>query len=205
MANHDPGPDGPEGWLARARAGDRHALNRLLEWYRPRLRDWAASLVGAVLAGAFDCSDAVQDTCLQVVDDLGQFRGTSLAEFEALLSKVLERVVGNARRTVVTGKRGGGHARVDLDPDLLHDRDATPSAQLALGEDASLVRAAMAGLPPDQAKALELFYLEGMSRIEVAQAMGRSVDSVRGLLERAIKVLGPKLRALAESNRRGPP
>jgi len=48
---------------------------------------------------------------------------------------------------------------------------------------------AMAQLPEDQRRALELHHLEGLSVVAAARRMGRSTSSVAGLLHRGLKAL----------------
>jgi RNA polymerase sigma factor (sigma-70 family) len=48
---------------------------------------------------------------------------------------------------------------------------------------------ALAALPDDQRRAVELKHLEGLTLVEVARCMGRTVPAVAGLLQRGLRGL----------------
>jgi RNA polymerase sigma-70 factor, ECF subfamily len=55
---------------------------------------------------------------------------------------------------------------------------------------------ALARLPEDQRRAVELRHLQGLSLAEIASQMGRSVDSVVGLIHRGLRALRRDLEEL---------
>ena len=66
---------------------------------------------------------------------------------------------------------------------------ATPSEHAVRREQAVLLADALARLPDDQRRALELHHLQGFSMPEVGREMGRSLLSVTGLTYRGMKSL----------------
>jgi RNA polymerase sigma-70 factor (subfamily 1) len=82
-----------------ARAGDPDALNRLLLQYRPLLRALADRQQDAQSTARGDASDIVQEVLLYVARTLpANFQGSTTAELEAWLRKVVHSKVIDARR-----------------------------------------------------------------------------------------------------------
>jgi RNA polymerase sigma factor (sigma-70 family) len=71
----------------------------------------------------------------------------------------------------------------------LADETETPSHVAAVNERGHALQVSIARLPDDQQQAVRLYSLQQRSLAEVAEAMGRSPDSVRGLLHRAKQAL----------------
>ena len=63
---------------------------------------------------------------------------------------------------------------------------STPASELAGREQAVLVAGALSQLPEDYRAVLILHHLEGLTFPEVANRMGRTVDSVKNLWARAL-------------------
>ena len=66
------------------------------------------------------------------------------------------------------------------------DPHSSPSRQAERGEQALLVAAALARLPEDYQAVIVLRHLEGLTFPQVAERMGRSVDSVEKLWLRGL-------------------
>jgi RNA polymerase sigma-70 factor (ECF subfamily) len=69
---------------------------------------------------------------------------------------------------------------------MLVDPHSSPSQQVMRGEQSLLVAEAMARLPEDYQTVLVLRHLEGLTFPQVAERMGRSVDSVEKLWLRGL-------------------
>ena len=67
-----------------------------------------------------------------------------------------------------------------------------PQRELAQTEDAKAIRDLVDSLPLDQREAILLFYVEDLSALQVARAMGRSDSAVYSLLQRAKESLRTK-------------
>jgi RNA polymerase sigma-70 factor (ECF subfamily) len=194
-------PIGPvtETLLDQARAGDVQALGQLLESYRAYLTLLAQLQIGRRLQGKVDAADVVQDAFLGAHRDFGQFRGTTEKEFLGWLRQILAYVLANlvryyqgAQRRDVRLERQlaieldqSSHA---LDRGLVADQ-SSPSQQAARREQAVLLAEALARLPEAWRDLLVLRHLEGLTFPEVAQRLGRTVDSVKKQWPRALASL----------------
>ena len=85
--------------LARARQGDRGALDRLITRCLPPLRRWARGRLPSAARGALDTQDLVQDTILNSLRRLDHFDSRHEGAFQAYLRQaVLNRIRDEARR-----------------------------------------------------------------------------------------------------------
>jgi RNA polymerase sigma-70 factor, ECF subfamily len=65
----------------------------------------------------------------------------------------------------------------------------SPSGRVEKQERLVRLADALAALPEDQRRAIELKHLQGLALIEVARQVGRSVPAVAGLLQRGMRAL----------------
>ena len=186
----------PEQLLHRARAGEREALAELLSLYRNYLAILARVHIDTTLQAKADPSDLVQEACLQAARDFSHFRGSTEAEFTAWLRKILAhrgiamiRHYKGAKRRDVTREEqieadidqsAQALARVPVSPHF------SPSQSATRREMAVLLADALATLPSHYRDAFVLYHLERRPLAEVAQRLGRSVDSVKKLLARGL-------------------
>jgi RNA polymerase sigma-70 factor (ECF subfamily) len=187
--------------LAEARAGDPAVLGRLLERYRNYLRLLARVEIGRRLQGKVDASDVVQDVFLSAHRYFPAFRGTEEVQFVAWLREILAGALANqVRRYLGTQARDarlehGLAASLDQSSVALAgvavpaDPGSSPSHQVARDEQALLVTAALATLPADYQAVIVLRHLDGLTFPQVAERMGRSVDSVEKLWLRGMAKL----------------
>jgi RNA polymerase sigma-70 factor (ECF subfamily) len=169
-----------------------------LEAYRDYLLVLARAHLAARLRAKLDPSDAVQQALLQAHAGRGQFQGRTPAELAAWLRQILANVLAGSARAFATAARDVEAERslaaaleessARLDRGLATGR-SSPSEQAARGEELLRVSAALAGLPDDQRRAVELHHLAGLSLAEVGELMGRSGRAVAGLLVRGMRHL----------------
>jgi RNA polymerase sigma-70 factor (ECF subfamily) len=198
--------------LRAARSKDREALGRLLELYRNYLRLLARLQLNRRLRGKADPSDAVQEAFLAAQRTFAQFRGTTEAELVDWLRHILaSKLVDLARRFLGTARRDvrlERHLADDLEGssralgDALASPESSPSDRAGRRERAVLLADALKSLPPDYSEVLILRHLEGLSLAEVAERLGRSIDSVKKLWVRGIARLR---ETLAEPDSRDDP
>src|SRR5262245_32801872 len=186
----------PEQMILAARAGGDAALGALLELYRNYLRLLARVEIGKRLQGKLDASDLVQETFLEAHRNFGRFQGTDEPQFARWLRQILAAKVANLVRHYV-GTQGRDirleqelEAGMDQSSVLL-GRDlagtiTSPSAHAARREQAVLLADALACLPADYREVIVLRHLEALSFPQVAEQMGRSLDSVQKLWLRAL-------------------
>src|SRR5262245_31084016 len=185
--------------LGRAKSHDSEALGKLVELYRNYLTLLAGTHIGRRLQGKADPYDLVQESFLQVHQHIGQFRGSSEAEFLAWLRTILAAVLSNhVRRYLGTQQRDARLEQalaVELDStsgmlqrDLVAD-SSTPSRHAAKREALVILANAMEQLPDDYRQVIMLRHLEGLPFADVAVRMGRTVPSVQNLWVRALSRL----------------
>jgi RNA polymerase sigma-70 factor (ECF subfamily) len=181
--------------LARARAGDREALGELLENNRDYLRNVADRLLDDRMGRRIDASDVVQQTCLSVHKQIGEFVGQDAAQFAAWLRQIHERNIRNAVRDQLhTEKRAISREERLPDGDAHAIRQTTPSQHVVRREESAKLAKAIGQLVEDEREALHRRYLEGQSVAEIAAAMGLSKDALARLFKRAMKNVKRQLR-----------
>jgi RNA polymerase sigma-70 factor (ECF subfamily) len=199
-------PD-PENLLLLARAGDGPALGRLLELYRNYLTLLARAQIGRRLQGKVDASDLVQETFLAAHRDFGSCRATTEKELVSWLRQILAAKLTDLVRRYCGAKRRDVRLERQLADELDESsrglnleamaRQSSPSAQASRREQAVLLADALESLPADYREVIVLRHLEGLSFLEVARRMDRSVDAVEKLWVRALlrlrRVLGVPL------------
>ena len=141
---------------------------------------------------------------MYAVRDFPQFRGATEAEFTAWLRRVLVRTAAMfVRKYVVTQARDVRlehkiNETVDSSAmamqDMLITRELSPSRNASRREAAVVLANGLAQLPDDYREVMVLHHLEGRSIRETAESMGRSMDSVKKLLARAVIKLRGVLR-----------
>ncbi len=188
-----------ESLLDQARAGDAEALGQLLESHRGYLTVLARVQIGRRLQGKVDAADVVQDAFLGAYRDFKQFRGTTEGEFLAWLRQVLAFVLANLVRHYQGTQRRDVRLERQLAVELnqsshaldrgLVAQQSSPSQQAASREQSVLLAEALARLPDEWRDLLILRHLEGLTFPEVAERLGRSIDSVKKQWPRALAKL----------------
>jgi RNA polymerase sigma-70 factor (ECF subfamily) len=181
---------------------------RPLERYGDYLRLLARLQVGPRLQAKLDPSDIVQQALLQAHENRAQFRGRTEAEWLAWLRAILANALAAAGRRFATGARDLNRehsleARLEESSSrlevLLAADHSSPSERTVRSEQLLRLAHAMAFLPADQQRVVELHHLKGYPVAEVARLMDRSRPAVVGLLFRGLK----KLRELLQEKGEG--
>lgn len=201
------GPDPiPEQLLGQARAGDADALGQLLELYRNYLATLARLQIGERLQGKVGASDVVQDAFLEAQRDFPQFKGKTEAELVSWLRQILaSNLVDLIRRYRGTQRRDLRLERevafeLDQSSRLLDgglvSQGNSPSDEANRREQRALLADALEKLPHHYREVIFLCHFQGLSFPDVAQRMGRSLDSVKHLWARALVRLRRCMRDL---------
>jgi RNA polymerase sigma-70 factor (ECF subfamily) len=179
-----------------------------LERCRPYLHLLARLQLDGRLRSKLDASDVVQQTLLRAHQNLQQFRGRDDAELRGWLRQILANALAEAARHFGTEGRDVARER-PLDAGL--DQSAarleawvaaeqpSPSQYVSREEQLLRMAAALAELPEDQRRAVELHHLQGLPVAEVGERIGRTRAAVVGLLFRGLK----RLRQLLADNPSG--
>jgi RNA polymerase sigma-70 factor (ECF subfamily) len=201
--------------LAAVRAGNAARQGELLVRYERWLRVLAHVQIESRFNGKFDTEDIVQQTLLEAVRALPQFRGTTEAELLAWLRQVLAHVLAHeVRRWGGTLKRDLGR-EVPLEQSIAESsrrlRDVvaapgpSPSRCASEHEQELLLAEALARLPEDYRQVVLLRHIEGLSHEEAARRMNRTPGAVRMLWVRALARLKELADALDSGTRGSPP
>lgn len=135
--------------LARARAGDREAVDALFARYLPRLRRWARGRLPAWARDLLDTDDLVQKTVLNALGGLDGFEIRREGAFQAYLRQVLLNQIRDELRRV----RRRGAAPLVLDGEEI-DPGPSPLEQTAGRETLARYEAALARLKPEEREAI---------------------------------------------------
>lgn len=175
--------------VARARAGDRLALQMLLSRYRPALMRFAHGRMPAPARGLVETADIVQDVMKQL---LGRLEHIDLSIPGALLAYLRSAVINQIRSEIRKARRRPEPVALDEElPALEQDPlEAVIGRQLRERYELALLQ-----LPADQLEAFVMRVEMDCSHREIADALGRSgEEAARSLVRRAIRAMAAALR-----------
>lgn len=190
---------GPEELILAARDGNDDALGRLLELYRPYLTLLARVQIGQRLQGKVDPGDLVQETFLEAHKNFERFRGSGEPQLVGWLRQILAARLADLLRRYLGAQ--GRDVRLEREIEDALDRSSvllgrvivadgpSPSEAAVRREQAVLLADAMEKLPADYRETLVLRHFEELTFPQVAERMGRTVDSVEKLWMRALVAL----------------
>jgi RNA polymerase sigma-70 factor (ECF subfamily) len=178
-----------EALLEAARAGQRDAIEALLERHEPQIYGFARRMCGR----PEDARDVLQETLLAAFKGLPEFRGE--ANLSTWLFQVARSFCSKTTRTRV-GEPGSFEALDAPETSRVPSDELRSPAALAHARELSeVLRAAMATLPEHYREVLLLKDVEGLSAEQVAEVVGEKVPAVKSRLHRA----RVELRAMLES------
>jgi RNA polymerase sigma-70 factor (ECF subfamily) len=180
--------------IAKARAGDGEALGTLLDRHRDYLRGLAALKFNVKLQGRVDDSDIIQQTCLSVHKQIGQFVGKDPAEFVAWLRLIHERNIQNAARDQLLAKKRAAGRDVSLEPAEIAGDEITPSQIVVRDEERERLRLAMKSLPEAEREIVNLRYFRSWSISQIAGSLGLTEDAVAWRLKCGMKMMKKNLK-----------
>lgn len=182
-----PPPSDPSELLARARRGDKEALEALLTSVAPAIHRFGLRMCKNV----HDAEDVLQDTLLNVAKHLSDFEGRSS----------LSSWIFSLTRSACAKKRRGLKNRPPVSDEQLSERPdpgPNPEVRAADQELAFALSGALDRLSDDQREVLLLRDVEGLSAPEAASSLGISVQAVKSRLHRAREALRAALRPILE-------
>jgi RNA polymerase sigma-70 factor (ECF subfamily) len=198
---HDPSNDEIDRneLLRQARDANGPALGQLLELYRNYLTLLVRLQIGRKLQGKVDAADLVQETFLKAHKDFPRFRGQTEQELAAWLRQILATTVAMLVRHYTGTQRRDLRMERELAADIDHSSrilcnnfvapGSSPSQHAARREQAVVLADALARLPEDYREVLILRHMEELTSPEVAERMGRTLDSVKKLWTRGLAQL----------------
>ncbi len=165
--------------VARAKAGDPHALRFLYLRYADNVYGYVCSIV----RDEHEAEDITQQIFAKLLTALDRYE-PRLVPFSAWVLRVAQNAAIDhmrTRRPVPTEELGTAEA-----PDHASARERFADLRLALD-----------ALPAEQRDVIVLRFLIGLSPSEIAERMGRSEDAVHGLQHRGRRRLRREMLALA--------
>jgi RNA polymerase sigma-70 factor (ECF subfamily) len=186
-------PHEKEELAARARAGDKMALQRLLLAEYDRLAARIRRKLGS--DGQIAVEDVIQDTFLRAFRQIERFKPAGPDSFYRWLATIAEHRLtdlfraASRRKDAGVGQRG---SMTDSLPDLLERlcRDGhTPTRSIARHEAIAALQAGLAALPADQRCAVQMRYLEALPVAEVAERLKKPPHAVHMLCYRGLRKL----------------
>ena len=170
----------------RAEAGERAAIEELLERFRGPLQTWIRLRLGEHLRAHVELDDVFQETVLRALRSMGGFQWRGERAFSNWLARIAENAIREQAR---------GLARDQAAPlsDELPGEIVSPSRAQRRGERFERLRAALEGLDPVSRRVVELSRLEGRSLKDIAALVDRSPNAVALVLMRAQRRLRERL------------
>jgi len=179
-----------------AAAGDRGALDALLEHFLPELRAFVRLRSSPMIRDQESSSDLVQSVCRELLENAERFRYADATAFKAWLFTSALRKIHNRNEYYLALKRDVGRNQAAEAPpdDTAADRRllevyqsfSTPSRRASLREEMERVEAAFDVLTDEQREVVVMAHLLGHSRAEIAEKLGKSEGAVRVILHRAL-------------------
>jgi len=181
--------------LLAARAGSADALERLYQRVSGRLLAIVRLRMGRDLRSRMESQDILQATLIKSFERLDQFAGGDGATLMAWLARIAENEIRD-QADFQHRQRRDIAASIPLDDahELAATRVRSAFSQVAIGEEAARLEAALEKLDADHREVIVLRKLEELSFKEIAARMGRTEDACRMLLARAMVALTLTLR-----------
>jgi RNA polymerase sigma-70 factor (ECF subfamily) len=180
--------DGTEALVMRSRGGDRAAFELLV---RCTAR-WLFVRIYLDVGDAHRAEDLVQESFLRAWRKLGSL--SDAKSFRPWLASIARAVVLDAAKRDSRLKRGGD-AKLDQQSLLtLPDPAPSPSESVARSEQSTRLLAVLKDLPDEYRDVLTLRYLAGADYDTIATQLALSNGSLRGLLNRGMKLLEKKMK-----------
>jgi RNA polymerase sigma-70 factor (ECF subfamily) len=174
--------------VQRMAAGDRGALGDLYDRF-------SGPLLGAavrILRDQAEAQDVVHDAFVAMWEKAATFdtaRGNAFAWAVTLVrNRAIDRVRMRQRRSELLDEAAPG--------DLGYGDGATAATggdSAALGDEARLVRAAVATLPLEQKRAVELAFFGGLTQEEIARQLAQPLGTVKARIRRGLLKLRDSL------------
>jgi RNA polymerase sigma factor (sigma-70 family) len=175
-------------WLL-SRKGDREAFGRIVERYQTLICSLAYSACGDLARS----EDLAQESFITAWQKLGELREPT--KLRGWLCGIVRNLAANTKRR--EQRRGGAVASLDSVAEQVGP-DADPAGQAVTQEEASLLWRSLAGLSDAYREPMVLFYRQGRSVAEVAQALDLSEDAVKQRLSRGRSMLRDELVDVVE-------
>jgi len=171
-----------------ARKGSQAALERLLKELQPHIHERVNRKVFSTAGRLQTVSDIVQNVNIAIVRDVCNFVGDSEGKFFAWLNTLINnRVIDSGREnnppteSIDPNRSGGG---LELEAPGLRPSTLAQDRELA-----ETLRNALARLPPREADAMRMIFIEERTRVEVAEVLGIEKNNLDQIVFRTVRKL----------------
>src|ERR1700677_3923719 len=171
--------------IRRMAGGDHDALAELYD----RLSKPLYSTAKHILNDAAEAQDVVHDVFLALWENAASFDSGRGAAFSWAVTLTRNRSIDRLRARTNRARLLGS----SIPDDLGYGAEAAESggsARAELGDRAVAVRSAMAELPGEQRRALELAFFSGLTQREIAEKLGEPIGTIKARIARGL----PNLR-----------
>ena len=182
-----------------AKEGDDSALERLCSVYGERVRRIIRLRMGSEIRPRLDSMDLVQDALFSALGGLEDFTYKNEGDFLRWLARITQNELRDNLDKIYTEKRDiRKEVRLDnygptTDRGFVVNpapfQTTTPSVIMSKKEDLDKLEKAIDQLKPDYREVIVLAKIEGLTYREIADKLGKSIDSVGHLLSRAMVAL----------------
>lgn len=186
--------------VRRARDGDRHALEELVQRHYRSVFNLAYRLSN----NYDDAQDIVSEAFIRVHNALGSFRGD--AHFTTWLYRIVKNVFLDERKKQRIRSHSSLEEMVELEDTSIsrqvEDPQPGPEWLVERHERVDVIQQAVLGLPKNQRLMIALYHFQHRSYEEIAEIMDLPIGTVKSRLNRARLALKNKLhpsRELLES------
>jgi RNA polymerase sigma-70 factor (ECF subfamily) len=172
--------------LRQIAAGDRAAF---AEFY-DRHSTLMFSVASKILSDPGEAQDVLQEVFLQIWEKAGRFdpKLGKASSWAAILvrNRAIDRIRASQRRTRLAEEAGAEQAIAteasDSANEVVHGR-----------EKANLIQSAIAGLPAEQRRAVELAYFSGLTQDEISKKLNTPLGTIKARVRRGLLKLRDEL------------
>lgn len=187
----------------RAAAGDRAAVDALIERHLPELRAFVRLRAGDALRRRESTSDLVQSTCREVLTHLERFQFPDESAFRRWLFVTAQRKIADRADHYAAQKRAAAReeriaSEAGAQDEALancYRRFSSPSRRALLRDEIEQLERAFDALTEEQREIVTLAHVVGLSRAQIAEQVGKSENAVRIVLHRALARLAEIVNA----------
>jgi len=174
--------------LTRVAEGNREAFAQLYDRFSSPLYGAAMQ----ILRDTAEAQDVVQDAFLTLWEKAATFESSRGSAFSWAVTLVRNRAIDRVRMRRRRSELLAESAPEDLGY-LAGAFQAGGDENAALGDEARAVRAAVATLPPEQQRALELAFFGGLTQEEIARKLREPLGTVKARIRRGLLKLRDSL------------
>src|SRR3954471_17999813 len=180
-----------EDLMVRLGQGEPDALEVIYD----RHADVAFSLAYRMTGNRAQAEDVVQESFMSIWRSGARYDRTRGSVRTWVLGIVHNRAIDALRRSMVHDRRRASDEGIE---ERLESGDRT-DVEAARRDEAREVRSALAGLPPEQSRVIELAYFGGFSHSEIASMLDTPIGTVKGRMRLGLQKMRGERNGLAEA------